>query len=100
MEKIIISCDKCSAVVEERKDLRRVLIGVGDVDEKGTRKNSSYFTPKIELDLCAACLKKIGIVKETLDEEGKIVEKVADVKNRLFEIVEEIAVNVAEDYQS
>ena len=100
MEKIIISCDQCKTVVEERKDLRRVLIGVGEVSQQtGQRVNSSYFEPKIELDLCVACLKKIGIIKEILDSKGKVVEQVAAVKDRLFDIMEEIAVNVCEDYQ-
>lgn len=93
MEKKIYSCDKCEKVVNDFNELRSIVVGFG-VKRPITTLGAVYVRPTQfiqhkEIDLCVDCLRKIGIVAETI-EDDKPVEKVISIEDRLYDIVQEL----------
>ncbi len=91
MEKKTYSCDECKKEVNGIDELRSIIIGFGPKKPKTQAKYvaTSDYTQHKEIDLCVDCLRKIGIVGETI-EDDKPVEKVLSVEDRLYDIVQEL----------
>ena len=86
-------CDKCKEPVFAQSDLNAFRIGYDKSNYYGGR----YMEIEVQYELCWNCAEKIGAVKRFVKEDKSVVQPVPDLKDRLFDIMGELAAYFKEE---
>ena len=83
MKTVIFKCDKCGKETKDEKihnEWKHVFVGIGSSSYAG------HAQVQTDLELCPACLEKLGLIKRIV-KDSEIVNEVQDVKDKLYDVM-------------